>query len=167
VLVRGWFFTLIFSNSSFVDLGYVYEARIYRKRLRNIISRMVEMQARGIDAIAILVEHEITPTSALSANRRLVCVCYIIIDYVFGSLFLEPRDQQNAPIPMELRNLIKEKVKSQDSVFRSHLLSINWTIEDELTVGLLYGDRPVETVSQMLQSIPSFDGESFSIFTNC
>jgi hypothetical protein len=53
VLVRGWFLILIFSNSSFVDLGYVYEARIYRKRMRNIMSRMVEMQARGIDAIAI------------------------------------------------------------------------------------------------------------------
>jgi hypothetical protein len=91
----------------------------------------------------------------------------MIIDYVSGSLFLEPRDQQNAPIPMELRNLIKEKVKSQDSVSRSQLLSINWTIEDELTVRLLYGDRPVETVSQMLQSIPSFDGDLFSIFTNC
>jgi len=48
---------------------------------------------------------------------------------------------------MELRDLIKEKVKSQDTVFRAQLLSINWTIEDELTVRLLYGDRPVETVS--------------------
>lgn len=51
LLVRGWFFTLIFYNSSFIDLGYVYEARIYRKRMRNIMSRMVEMQAQGIDAI--------------------------------------------------------------------------------------------------------------------
>ena len=92
---------------------------------------------------------------------------YIIIDYIFGSLFLEPRDQHNAPIPMELRNLIKEKVKSQDTVFRANLLSINWTIEDELTVRLLYRDRPVETVSQTPQSLPISDADLFSTFTNC
>jgi hypothetical protein len=74
-------------------------------------------------------------------------LCYAVVDYIVGSLCVEPRDQQNASIGMELRNLIKEKVKSQDTVFRAQLLSINWTIEDELTVRLLYGDRPVETVS--------------------
>jgi hypothetical protein len=68
---------------------------------------------------------------------------------------------------MELRNLIKEKVKSQDTVFRANLLSINWTIEDDLTVRLLYRDRPVETVSQTPQSLSISDADLFSMFTNC
>ena len=92
---------------------------------------------------------------------------YVVIDYIFGSLALEPKDQQNAPIPMELRNLVKEKIKSQDTVFRAHLLSINWTIEDELTVRLIYRDRPVETVSQMPQFISFSNDDFFSMFTNC
>jgi len=44
-------FTVILPNSSFFDLGYMYEARIYRKRMHNIISRMIEMQAQGIGTI--------------------------------------------------------------------------------------------------------------------
>ena len=88
------------------------------------------------------------------------------MDYTFGSLFVEPRDQHNPPIPMELRNLIKEKIKSQDTVIRAHLRSINWTIESELMVRLLYRDRPVETVGQTPQSLAISDRDLFSIFTN-
>jgi len=134
--------------------------------MRNIISRMVEMQARGIVPLLQWFDPKITPTAVLNSNRQLVLEGYILIDYIFGSLFVEPRDQQNTPIPMELRNLIKEKIKSQDTLIRAHLLSINWTIEDELTVGILYRDRPVETVSQTPQSLPISDRELFSMFTN-
>ena len=127
---------------------------------------MVEMQARGIVPLLQWFDPEITPAAVLDSNRRLVLDGYILMDYTFGSLFVEPRDQQNTSIPMELRNLIKEKVKSQDTLIRAHLLSINWTIEDEYTVEILYGDRLVETVSQTPQSLPISDRDLFSMFTN-
>lgn len=117
--------------------------------------------------LLLAVEHELTPSSVLAVNRRSVFVGYIVIDYIFGSLALEPKNQQNAPIPMELRNLVKEKIKSQDTVSRAHLLSINWTIEDELTVRLIYRDRPVETVSQMPQFVPISNHDLLSMFCNC
>jgi len=51
----------------------MYETRIYRKRMRNIISRMVEMQAQGINTIAF---SSLTRANSQLSPRRKSTICF-------------------------------------------------------------------------------------------
>ena len=62
----------------------------------------------------------------------------------------EPSDSvsETSPVPAaELRSLVHEKMKRQDEAWRRKLQSLNWTVEDETTLQLLYGKEPLESVS--------------------
>jgi hypothetical protein len=49
--------------------------------------------------------------------------------------------------PTELCSLIHEKIKKHDDTWRQKLASLEWAIEDEETLKLLYGDETLEKVS--------------------
>ncbi|KJA23767.1 hypothetical protein HYPSUDRAFT_66143 [Hypholoma sublateritium FD-334 SS-4] len=120
---------------AYAAIGWTYEARIYRKRINNILGRMFEMQAK-----------------VLPVNR-----CFVAISTVpqiapfFQLLAWEPWESsdsvsETSPVPAaELRSLVHEKMKRQDEAWRRKLQSLNWTVEDETTLQLLYGKEPLES----------------------
>lgn len=58
------------------------------------------------------------------------------------------RESTTSPVPAaELRFLVHDKIKQEDEAFRRKLQSLNWTVEDETTLQLLYGKEPLEAVS--------------------
>jgi hypothetical protein len=62
------------------------------------------------------------------------------------SLAWEPRGQQLPATTVELRSLVKDKVHAQDAALRAHLETLQWNIEDESVLRLVYGDMPLEKV---------------------
>ena len=69
---------------------------------------------------------------------------------IFVLLALEPRGQQLPPTTIELRSLVQNKVHAQDAALRAQLETLQWNIEDESVLRLLYGDKPLETVRNFL-----------------
>jgi len=67
-------------------------------------------------------------------------------------LALEPRGQQLPLTTIELRGLVQNKVHAQDAALRAQLETLQWNIEDESVLRLLYGDKPLETVRTCLFS---------------
>jgi len=65
---------------------------------------------------------------------------------IFVLLALEPRGQQSPPTTIELRSLVEGKVHAQDAAMRAHLETLQWNIQDESVLRLVYGDMPLEKV---------------------
>ena len=78
-------------------------------------------------------------SSYLLSNINL---CYPI----FEPLECEPRRQQLPATTIELRSLVKDKVYAQDAALRAQLDKLQWNIEDESVLWLVYGDMPLEKV---------------------
>ena len=64
---------------------------------------------------------------------------------IFVLLTLEPRGQHPPPTKIELRSLVQNKVHAQDATLRAQLETLQWNIEDESVLRLLYGDKPLRT----------------------
>jgi hypothetical protein len=45
-----------------------------------------------------------------------------------------------------LRSLVKDKVDAQDAALRAHFETLQWNVEDESVLRLVYGDTPLEKV---------------------
>ena len=69
---------------------------------------------------------------------------------MFVLLAWEPRGQQLPPTTFELRSLVRDKVHAQDAEVRAHLETLQWNIEDESVLRLLYRDTPLEKVRTLL-----------------
>jgi len=65
---------------------------------------------------------------------------------IFVLLAWEPRGQQLPTTTFELRSLVHDKVHDQDAALQAQLEKLQWKIEDESVLRLVYGDRPLETV---------------------
>jgi hypothetical protein len=68
---------------------------------------------------------------------------------IFSPLAREPRGQQFPLIPHELHSLVKDKVHAQDTALRAQLETLQWNIEDESVLRLVYGDKPLEQVRNL------------------
>jgi len=86
----------------------------------------------------------------LPNNRAYLQLIIVQCQPIFVLLALEPRGQQLPPTTIELRSLVQNKVHAQDSAVRAQLETLQWNIEDESVLRLLYGDKPLETVRTFL-----------------
>ncbi|KJA23768.1 hypothetical protein HYPSUDRAFT_1079957 [Hypholoma sublateritium FD-334 SS-4] len=119
---------------AYAAIGWTYEARIYRKRMNNILGRMFEMHGK-----------------VLPANRFFMLVITQSYTPFFQLLAWEPWDTTNAghekyPSPVaDLRNLVHDKMKHQDNILRNKLQKLHWAVEDETMLHILCGKEPLET----------------------
>lgn len=75
------------------------------------------------------------------------CLRFPVLLNVCHGFWREPRASlHQKPISLELKNLVKEKIISQDTALRTSLDSLKWTIDDVSTIDLLFGDAPIESV---------------------
>ncbi|KAH9481747.1 hypothetical protein JR316_0006274 [Psilocybe cubensis] len=108
--------------------GWAYENRIYRTRINKILSTLTEMQAK-----------------VLGTNRGyLVDYTTFFFDTICHAFAREPVGQRTPSTTQELRELVKQKVFEQDEIYRGHLQSLKWTLEDEATIHLIYGKKEPE-----------------------
>uniref|UniRef100_A0A8H7Y3G6 ZZ-type domain-containing protein n=1 Tax=Psilocybe cubensis TaxID=181762 RepID=A0A8H7Y3G6_PSICU len=108
--------------------GWAYEARIYRRRMSKIMTVLTDMQAK-----------------VLESNRAyLIIFSLISFHATYHAFTREPTGQSIPPVTQELRELVKHKVLAQDALYRSHLQKLRWTVEDESTLHLLYGEMAPE-----------------------
>ncbi|KAF8159290.1 hypothetical protein B0H34DRAFT_702908 [Crassisporium funariophilum] len=121
---------------AYTAAGWLHEARIYRARMRSILFKLHEMHPR-----------------VLAPNRGYVLIAFLAMSDLYHCLAREPRGQKFPPVSHELRNLVKDKVIAQDATFRARFASLDYTIDDESTVHLLFGDKPLETYILQLITI--------------
>ncbi|KIM37236.1 hypothetical protein M413DRAFT_448725 [Hebeloma cylindrosporum] len=107
--------------------GWSYECRIYRKRMHRLLFKLMEMEAQ-----------------VLPNNRMFLLSIIELCHPILSPLAWEPRGQQLPSTTIELRSLVKDKVHAQDAALRAHLDTLQWNIEDESVLRLLYGDVPLE-----------------------
>ncbi|KAH9481745.1 hypothetical protein JR316_0006272 [Psilocybe cubensis] len=122
---RGWSLPQWCAYSA---AGWAYEARIYRRRISHLTFKLTEMQA-----------------SVLPSNRGYLFLFSLLNFCTICHAFTrEPTNQNVNTFAPELRELVKEKVLHQDELYREHLHSLKWTVEDESTIHLLYGEKDPE-----------------------
>ncbi|KAH9481751.1 hypothetical protein JR316_0006278 [Psilocybe cubensis] len=114
--------------------GWAYEARIYRRRINRIWLMLTQLLA-----------------TVLPSNRGYLYSFMVINLITIAHAFTREPVGHNIPnITPELRQLVKEKVLAQDALFREHLKSLKWTVEDESTLHLLYGESPPEKLCTLM-----------------
>ncbi|KAF8153021.1 hypothetical protein B0H34DRAFT_721867 [Crassisporium funariophilum] len=121
---------------AYAAVGWLYEARVYRKRIRNMIFKMHEMQAL-----------------VLPPNRHYVYNACSLSGTYYGFLSFEPLDQGPLATTHEVRDLVKDKILSQDTTFRERLASLHWNLEDESTIHFLFSGKSIETFILLLVTL--------------
>ena len=87
----------------------------------------------------------------LPNNRRDLLTIIEQCQPIFVLLALEPRGQQLPPTTIELRGLVQNKVHAQDAALRTKLEQLQWNIDNESVLALLYEEKPpLETVRAFL-----------------
>ena len=79
-------------------------------------------------------------------NRSYLLSNINLCNPIFEPLACEPHGQQLPATTIELRSLVKDKVHAQDAALRAQLDKLQWNVEDESVLRLLYGDMPLEKV---------------------
>jgi hypothetical protein len=86
----------------------------------------------------------------LGNNRAYLLPIMYLCHPIFTLLAWEPQGQQPPPTTIELRSLVNDKVHAQDGPLRARLETLQWNIEDESVLKLIYGDTPLEQVRTLL-----------------
>ncbi|KAF9563209.1 hypothetical protein CPC08DRAFT_760974 [Agrocybe pediades] len=114
---------------AYLAAGWAYEARIYRKRINNLLFKLMEMQAHVLP------------------NNRTYLINYqtSFFDDICHAFCREPPFQHMPYIAAPLRSLVKDKILAQDADLRSKLDALRWTLEDESAIHLIFGNKEPET----------------------
>jgi len=122
-------------------LGWQYEERVYRKRMKALAFKTMELQAHG--------ERDRNPVFPVLKTFQLLLVLPENMIYTASmtdeiadeleQLWREPQGMKKPPVVKELRSLVHKKILDQDAKTRSQLASLKWNIEDQSAIHLLYG----------------------------
>ena len=113
-----------------------------------LMFKLMEMQAQGERHFPLIGFLEIL-CLVLHNNRAYLLSIIEQCHPIFVPLPWEPRGQKLPPTTIELRSLVKDKVHAQDAALRAHLETLQWNVEDESVLRLVFGDTPLEKVRNL------------------